>query len=98
MAIQLFVQRNNQASKKKQAKLCFNDFGEGKSTSAQIAWGQLGAHLGPVDPGWAPCGPHEPCYQGDYWILNNGPVMPKAFQGMTLLCTIHNTYISLTIL
>ena len=24
------------------------------------AWG----HLGPVGPRWAPCWPHEPCYQG----------------------------------
>ena len=23
-----------------------------------------GAHLGPVGPIWAPCWPHEPCYQG----------------------------------
>ena len=22
------------------------------------------AHLGPVGPSWAPCWPHEPCYQG----------------------------------
>ena len=26
--------------------------------------GHHGAHLGPVGPGWAPCWPHEPCYQG----------------------------------
>ena len=26
--------------------------------------GQHGAHLGPVGPRWAPCWPHEPCYQG----------------------------------
>ena len=30
----------------------------------QISWGQHGAHLGPVGPRWAPCWPHEPCYQG----------------------------------
>ena len=30
------------------------------------SWGQHGAHLGPVGPRWAPCWPHEPCYQG--WI------------------------------
>ena len=24
-----------------------------------------GAHLGPVSPRWAPCWPHEPCYQGN---------------------------------
>ena len=28
------------------------------------AWGQHGAHLGPVGPRWTPCWPHEPCYQG----------------------------------
>ena len=26
---------------------------------------QHGAHLGPVGPRWVPCGPHEPCYQGN---------------------------------
>ena len=25
-----------------------------------------GAHLGPVGPKWAPCWPHEPCYQGNF--------------------------------
>ena len=30
----------------------------------QGSWGQHGAHLGPVGPRWAPCWPHEPCYQG----------------------------------
>ena len=29
-----------------------------------------GAHLGPVGPRWAPCWPHEPCYQSPhYWSL-----------------------------
>ena len=28
------------------------------------SWGQHGAHPGPVGPRWAPCWPHEPCYQG----------------------------------
>ena len=32
----------------------------------QSSWGQHGAHLGPVGPRWAPCWPHEPCYQGCY--------------------------------
>ena len=27
------------------------------------------AHLGPVGPRWAPCWPHEPCYQGLYFSL-----------------------------
>ena len=30
----------------------------------QASQGQHGAHLGPVGPRWAPCWPHEPCYQG----------------------------------
>ena len=33
---------------------------------SQNSWGQHGAHLGPVGPRWAPCWPHEPCYQGCY--------------------------------
>ena len=28
------------------------------------SWGQHGSHLGPVGPSWAPCWPHELCYQG----------------------------------
>ena len=31
---------------------------------SQSSLGQHGAHLGPVGPRWAPCWPHEPCYQG----------------------------------
>ena len=30
----------------------------------QNSWGQHEAHLGPVGPRWAPCWPHDPCYQG----------------------------------
>ena len=30
----------------------------------QSSWGQHGTHLGPVGPRWAPCWPHEACYQG----------------------------------
>ena len=30
----------------------------------QSSWGQHGANLGPIGPKWAPCWPHEPCYQG----------------------------------
>ena len=29
-------------------------------------WG----HLGPVGPRWAPCWPHEPCYQGNYLSIS----------------------------
>ena len=41
-------------------------------TVSQIAnsWGQHGAHLGPVGPRWAPCWPHEPCYQGLAFLLS----------------------------
>ena len=28
------------------------------------SWGQYRAHLSPGGPRWAPCWPHEPCYQG----------------------------------
>ena len=34
------------------------------STQIAISWGQHWAHLDPVGPRWAPCWPHEPCYQG----------------------------------
>ena len=30
----------------------------------QSSWGHHGAHLQPTGPMWAPCWPHEPCYQG----------------------------------
>ena len=38
-------------------------------TQEQSPWGQHGAHLGPVGPRWAPCWPHEPCYQGMYAFI-----------------------------
>ena len=38
----------------------------GAKPSLQSTWGQHGAHLGPVGRRWAPCWPHEPCYQGCY--------------------------------
>ena len=31
----------------------------------QGSWGQHGAHLEPRGPRWAPCWPHELCYQGN---------------------------------
>ena len=30
----------------------------------QDSWCQHGAHLSPIGPRWAPCWPHDPCYQG----------------------------------
>ena len=40
--------------------------------SGQSSWAQNGAHLGPTGPRWAPCWPHEPCYQGDQSSYNRG--------------------------
>ena len=34
--------------------------------------GQHGADLSPVGPRWAPCWPHEPCYQGHHSSLALG--------------------------
>ena len=42
----------------------------GKGPRKQNSWGQHGVHLGPVGPKWAPCWPHEPCYQGTSWQPN----------------------------
>ena len=44
----------------------------------QSSWGQHGTHLGPVGPRWAPCWPHEPCYQDALpewcdWLINTIP-------------------------
>ena len=38
--------------------------GEIKYTQIAKFRSQRGTHLGPVGPRWAPCGPHELCYQG----------------------------------
>ena len=48
----------------------------------QSSWGQHGAHLGPVAT-WAPCWPHEACYQGWYrhillmFFRFASPTLPK---------------------
>ena len=39
--------------------LCKRTYAHGK-----VPWGKHGAHLGPVGHKWAPCWPHNPCYQG----------------------------------
>ena len=31
---------------------------------SKVHGGQHGAHLGPTEPRWEPCGPREPCYLG----------------------------------
>ena len=36
-----------------------------KSPHSKVHRGQHRAHMGPVGPRWAPCWPHEPCYQ---WV------------------------------
>ena len=38
----------------------------------QGSWGLHGAHLGTTGPRWAPCWPHERCYQG--WLPKFLPV------------------------
>ena len=37
---------------------------ERKLSLIASSWGQLGAHLWPTGPRWAPCWPHELCYLG----------------------------------
>ena len=39
--------------------------------------GPTWAHLGPVGPWWAPCWPHEPCYQGLQSVLNKREVIAR---------------------
>ena len=40
-----------------------------KNLDSKVHGGQHGAHLGPVGPRWAPCWPHEPCYQGSNYVM-----------------------------
>ena len=35
----------------------------------------IGAHLGPTEPRWAPCWPHEPCYLGSYGTFVHSSVV-----------------------
>ena len=49
----------------------------------QGSWGLHGAHLGPTGPRWAPCWPHEPCYQG---CIN-----PSTHISMTLIDLCNNS-------
>ena len=39
------------------------------SPRLQSSWHQHGTHLGPAGPRWAPCWPHESCYQGCFPII-----------------------------
>ena len=45
-----------------QRRVCNNCFVINPDSKVHRA--NMVAHLGPVGPRWAPCGPHEPCYQG----------------------------------
>ena len=47
----------------------------------QSSWGQHGAHLGPVGPRWAPCWPHESCYQGCCLLVGSNPPMSESKTG-----------------
>ena len=47
---------------------------KGKVHRWQNSWGQHGAHLGPVGPGWAPCWPHA----GGPWFSDLGLIDPVA--------------------
>ena len=51
-----------------------------------ISWGQHGAHLGPVGPRWAPCLPHEPCYQGLH-LVQEDPTMLHILRQLLLYKT-----------
>ena len=54
----------------------------------QRSWGQYGAHLGPLGPRWAPCWPHEPCYQG---MHGNAAALISA-EGHKVGCTGQSTH------
>ena len=64
----------------------------------QSSWGQHGAHLGPVGPSWAPCWPHEPCYQGLHTVhslngkkyFGNSLVTKQTNMGATMGCPFHS--------
>ena len=58
----------------------------------QGSWGPNGAHLGPVVPRWAPCWPHEPCYQG-YWSLNTmADIFQRTFSNAFPWLTVSMTF------
>ena len=64
------------------------------------SWGQHGAHLGPVGPRWAPCWPHEPCYQGyDLIQCCSSPAMlwipPGCVEGLSQLLASVQVYYTL---
>ena len=52
-------------------------------------WGQHGVHLGPIDPRWSPCWPHEPCYQGIFETsdVSLAPEKSSSLSGHTMADT-----------
>ena len=47
-----------------------------QNPDCKVHGGQHGGHLGPVGPRWAPCWPHEPCYQGSHTPHNLNSLEP----------------------
>ena len=45
-------------------------------------WDLHGTHLGPTGPRWAPCWPHEPCYQGKAakLLLDTSGFIPEGYR------------------
>ena len=48
-------------------------------------------YLGPVGPKWAPCWPHEPCYQGVYRIALAARVICRNSRGDCPFVALHST-------
>ena len=46
---------------------------------SKVHLGQHGAHLDPVGPRWAPCWPHEPCYQESLKVPQVCPTANKRY-------------------
>ena len=52
------------------------------NTQRTGSWSHHGAHLGPVGPRWAPCWPHQPCYQGKEIWNRLGDVSRNPFHSL----------------
>ena len=48
-----------------------SQYGGHNSPDNKVRGANMGAHLGPTGPRWAPCWPHDLCYlgQGKIWVL-----------------------------
>ena len=54
-----------------------------------------GVHLGPVDPRWAPCWPHEACYQGNHSsveLIISASYIFRCFHAFELILTLSFEY------